>query len=106
MCYTSNSSEEKRYLTWRSLQSPTLSGQSPADYRWTTTELAPENYMKIHIIFRWLFGGCLTGQLVQRTFQWTFRWTDTGHRHEKAKELIIVLYILINKQLITLQSEF
>ena len=58
---------------WRSLQSPTLSGQSLADDQQTTTELPPENYMNLHIIFQWLFGGCLTRQLVQWTFQWTVR---------------------------------
>ena len=45
-------------LESRSLQSPTLSGRSLADYQRTTSKLPPENYMKIHIIFRWLFGGC------------------------------------------------
>ena len=59
--------------------------------------------MNFHINFWWLFGGCLTGQLVQQTFQWTFQWTNTGHRHEKCKELIIIIYILIIKQVI---SEF
>ena len=46
-------------LKLRSLQSPTLSGQSLVDYQRTTSELPVENYMNFHIIFRWLFGGCL-----------------------------------------------
>ena len=64
--------QKKAKTGWmRSLQSPTLSGQSPADYQRTTTELPLENYMNFHINIWWLFGGCLTRQLVQWTFQWT-----------------------------------
>ena len=47
------------------------SGRLPADYGRTTTKLPLENYMNFYINFWWLFGGCLTRQLVQQTFQWT-----------------------------------
>ena len=61
------------------------SGGLPVDYQRTTTGKLYENSYNFPVAVRWLFGGCLTGQLVQWTFQWTVQWTGTGHMHEKGK---------------------
>ena len=86
----------------RSLQSPTLSGGLLADYHQTTTRKLYEFSYNFPVAVRWLSHQTISPMdfpmdcLVNR--HWTYAL--------KGQELIIVLYIIINKQLITPPSEF
>ena len=78
------------------------SGGLPVDYHWTTTGKLYEFSYKFPVAVWWLSHQTISPMdfpmdcPVNR--HWTYAW--------KGQELIIVLYIIINKQLITPPSEF